>query len=198
MATSVDICNAALGMLGVGGTITTLNDNSLKGQVCKRYYDRTRKQLLRMHAWSFAIQSEALVNTPSTPTHPLWDNIYNRPADCIRVLNVHRATDNEPVEHVVEREDKSPTDLSIFANLPSLYIRYIKDVQTVDDFDDLFDQALTVLLAAKMAMALGKGGEMAEKLRVEFLNLMPVAAGTDSEEGHSEDRSMATWIEDRQ
>ena len=61
VSSSVEICNLALDYLGTGNIISLdeqFNDNA---KLCKRWYDVTRKSLLKDLNASFAIKEELLL-----------------------------------------------------------------------------------------------------------------------------------------
>ena len=59
MASEVDLCNNALGQLGED-SITSLDDNSKKARLCKRFYPDARDTVLRAYPWRCAIEFQTL------------------------------------------------------------------------------------------------------------------------------------------
>ena len=55
MASTVDICNSALNMLG-GATIISLTENSKNGRLCNQRYEPVRDAIFRSHPWNCLIK----------------------------------------------------------------------------------------------------------------------------------------------
>lgn len=84
MSTKTEICNLALAHLGVGKPITDLDtDDSAEAEVLRRFYDITRKQVLRDFDWSFAAAFVTLEETDTAPTTE-WAYAYALPDDCLK------------------------------------------------------------------------------------------------------------------
>jgi hypothetical protein len=61
-ATSVDICNLALGHLGEA-TIADIDDDNTRARACLKHYDTALEATLRSHRWNFA-QARRVVDLP--------------------------------------------------------------------------------------------------------------------------------------
>lgn len=66
MASKLEICNFALQNLGAN-KITSLNENTTEAIECNLRYDSSRRALLQMHLWNFAIKRASLSRETSTP-----------------------------------------------------------------------------------------------------------------------------------
>lgn len=66
MASKVEICNFALQNLGAN-SITSLNEDSTEAIECNLRFDSSRRALLQMHLWNFAIKRASLNRETSTP-----------------------------------------------------------------------------------------------------------------------------------
>jgi hypothetical protein len=103
MTTSTDISNMALSAVGTRSSIVNLNEGSIESNECSKWYNTTRRQLIRMALWGFARKyvnlalyksapgtpenPNALVNTsgiwsPAYPPPP-WMYEYAYPSDCL-------------------------------------------------------------------------------------------------------------------
>lgn len=91
--TPEQVCNMAAGYLGrYSGSISSLgNEASLQepARACLLYYDITRRALLEMHTWSFALKEIDLQRyVPKLDESPRLDGSYIKPADIIRIISV--------------------------------------------------------------------------------------------------------------
>ena len=196
----IELCQASLDLLGVGdveireGGTTNFN-SSVSGEICSRHYDRTRRELLRMHQWGFATTTGKL--EPIEINHPIYERAYRFPVNCLRIINVHvEGSETGPrVEYVLETQG-STGNVFIFTNnaAEELWHKCIQDIDITTKFDSLFDNCLVLLLASKMALPLGKGADVGRIFLQQFISMMPVATGADAQEGYQPDDLEADWI----
>lgn len=160
IASNIQICNNALLRLG-GNTIASFNDNTTSSSACQNFYESTRKALLRTFIWNFAKTRVAIAASSSAPAFE-YTNQYPLPADFLRVVNIYQKQSAYKIEGtMLLSNDAAPLNLI-----------YIKDVTDTTQFDDLFVEALTLLLAIRMGPRLnGVGftpGTMAEELKEQL------------------------------
>lgn len=143
VSSSVEICNLALDYLGTGNIISLdeqFNDNA---KLCKRWYDVTRKSLLKDLNASFAIKRRTLAVLSETPVYGRTYQ-YQLPSDCIKLLNVDSPLDIQ--DYQIEG------DKLLYDNNSELNIRYIYDCQDVSLFDDEFKECLALYIAANICL----------------------------------------------
>ena len=64
--TFVSISNRALTFLGAQ-PITSLEDDTKEARACNRMFEQSRNQVLRGHAWNFAIKRASLAANTTAP-----------------------------------------------------------------------------------------------------------------------------------
>jgi hypothetical protein len=84
----VDICNFALGRIGVDRTILALSENSKEARNCRRFYPLCRDEVLERVPWPFAVRVQALAQLPAATLLPGWSYQYATPTDCLTMLEV--------------------------------------------------------------------------------------------------------------
>src|SRR3990167_2163908 len=85
MPSEVEICNMALGHLGVGKEIANLEtEKSTEASLCRRFYANTRDEALRDFPWPFATKLAALGLIEEDPNDE-WGFSYRYPSDCLRL-----------------------------------------------------------------------------------------------------------------
>ena len=180
----VAICNRALLLLGAS-PITSFNENTNEGRLCRDHYDDIRDALLEAREWRFATDRRQLIPVTQTlagmrPTLPS-EVAFQAPHDCLRILNLARVPvsvwDADDVEYVQEGK-------IIYAKAPQVAARYIFRQEAVGMFSPLFTEALITRVAAEFAMALtGSQGKMKElyELAQNKLNVADIA---NSKVGH--------------
>lgn len=148
--TNIDICNMALDKLGVQ-SIRSFEDSTTQANMCSRYYDQARKEVLRAHDWTFAKRDEALalLNMESGS----WQYLYVYPDDCEKVLTVYGEGQKRLYKGEMGHFDIfSPrSEVTVIGtDIGKAYLEYIYDVRNVDKFSSEFVSALTFKLACAM------------------------------------------------
>lgn len=86
MASAADICNIALGILGVG-KIMSLDQRKPEAEACATVYSMVRDAMLSEFNWRFATQDVRLMPL-SEEVIGVWGHVYASPVDCLRVQMV--------------------------------------------------------------------------------------------------------------
>lgn len=92
--TKLDLFNDALDMVGQK-PIDSVDDVSVRAEVCSRNFDQALGEILRVHEWSFVKQRATLTET----TAPLfgWDHAFTLPADFLTLVKLNGVdVANEP------------------------------------------------------------------------------------------------------
>lgn len=171
MATSpVEICNSALARLGTD-RITSLDDDSARARAMNEQYDNTRKSLLRGHPWNFAkkrIQLAQLVDSPLFG----WDNYYQLPSDCLRVLEI----DDDKAEWEIEGR-------YLATDNDTIEIKYISDIEDTTLFDPHFEEAFAAELAFNLSYYFNQSVSARESLKTEAKEKLATARSFNAQEG---------------
>lgn len=138
---STDICNLALD-LNSAGTVTDIeNPTNPTEEILKRWYDHSRRKLLREHPWNFATRRAILSASSTNPVFG-YAKAFPVPSDFLRVLYVSTdlATDQETVlpTSAYQFEANSILITNTYGDSSSLNLVYIADVMNVSQFDTLF------------------------------------------------------------
>lgn len=159
MASSVEICNMALGELGVS-EIQALGEDTPQGKKCELYYDRVIKEVLRTHEWSFATVNTTLRHHVEKPP-PDWIYKFEFPADCERVIKLFSGDDSDeiPAEYELQLlDDKSGVVLLCDSN--DIALRYVTSDIPSAMFDSGFLDAVVWRLAEKLAVPLTRKADL--------------------------------------
>ncbi|MBB5040591.1 hypothetical protein [Prosthecobacter dejongeii] len=172
--TPVDICNGALLRLGEA-RIMALGDANTPARKCAVLFAPTRDQVLRAHRWNFARARAVLSALAQAPAFG-WARQFSLPTDCLRVLSLNGDTEEEGAEYEIEGGKLLTDELAA-------EVRYVARIEDTEKFDPLFCEALTVLLASKLAVALTGSAGKAQELRTEYERLTrPLAVRVDAGE----------------
>ncbi len=161
MASTVSICNLALGHLGAD-KIDALTEASSEARACNRFYAQTLDTLLAAGPpWRFA-RTEAVLAEVTGTAAGRWAHTYALPVDLLRVRAVRPPGGTLsgailPGDLQGVDADGAPYELSgdrLLCDLSPASLRYIRRVDDPSKFPPLFVEALSWHLAARLAMPL--------------------------------------------
>lgn len=153
MATGVSICSNALLMLGAQ-TINDFNEPVDRAKLASNLYETVRNDLLRDHPWNCTIKRIVLA-PDSTPPAFGYDQQFELPADCLRVLEVRE--NGGIIDHLVEGRH-------ILANTTVLQLKYV----FLNEVENTWDAGLVNLLTLAMAAAMAYGVTQSAALQQSF------------------------------
>jgi len=164
-STALEIDNMALNRVGAK-VITAAQlaaDTEVSPKYCNLHYDQTRRALLRSHWWRFARAREEL-STTTTPDFE-WDYAFDLPSDFLRLISVYEnnttASQNTLYSYKLEGS-------LLLSDQSSCYLRYVKDEETVSNFDPLFIEVLVLQLALKFTYPIAGTGSTGQRLATEI------------------------------
>ena len=179
-----DICNMALGRLGAKriSDFTNKDENNTPAVQCRLHYEQTRDALLRSHWWRFARYRVQLSENATAPTFE-FDNAFDLPSDFLR-LWIKPFEDNNwglnNTNYTFSMEGKQ-----LLTDEDSVYLRYIRKVTDVSEFDPLFVEVLVFKLALKMCMPLTQDKELYQMLYQEMRDILARVRVVDKRETNS-------------
>lgn len=220
MSSPVSICNKALSEIGARASIVNLDELSKEAKACKLHYDDVRRSLLRAAHWGFARTQRNLTLLGSaeagTSQHP-WLYMYAYPSDCLKMRYLlpqptEGAIDSEVVligdtwqgvmvpgpsranRFLIANNDGQKV---ILTNLRNAIGVYTGDISNVEQFDQGFEGALTMALAAKLTIPVT--GNVGMKSNFEQLAFVAVqdARASDGNEAIATTDHTPDWIRAR-
>ena len=148
VSSAVGICNLALDTLKQESVANIESPVSIEESLCARWYDVTRRELLRSHPWSFARTRVTLLRNSTAPSFE-YEDAYDLPPDFLRLLYIGDDVYAGEKEYTLEGRQ-----ILMNNGGASLQIAYVKDVTSVAQMDALFVDALAAELAVKLAPAI--------------------------------------------
>lgn len=167
MNSAVDLCNLALGHIGVD-EITDLNGTDKVSRTCNLMYLPTLKYILSQHFWNFAMTRVTLSEDATAPAFG-WSAQFILPSDYQLLYQTN------PDEINYEMEDGK-----ILCNQSTLSIKYVKTVTDVTKFHSAFVDALVYKLAQKMAWPLVQSRSLANEMRSNYDEVIRNAKASDA------------------
>lgn len=185
MATSdVEICNLALGKLGAN-FISSLEEDSKEGLYCKQFYAIVRDTVLAALPWNFAVERATLARMATNPAFG-YSYQYQKPTDCIRVLQLEDPTSEFSVEGT-----------KVLCDVENAVCLFIKRITNVTMFSPGFVNAFAAKLAAEIANGIAGDLDQAQAMQTLYENHLLEASAVDSAEGLENALEENSWIEVR-
>lgn len=191
----VEVCNLALGAIGVGssGNIQDFYpaDASEEARACTRVFPECMSTLMREPSvdWSFARTSASLALSADT-VHG-YKYVYAYPNSCARLI-VLAPEDVDPWSipqthwqwggHSIRMASGGQSKL-IACNLPDAVAHYIADVADPSFADPLFRAALKWSLAKDLALELRTSPAMASNAAEQYVRALSTASAANGNEG---------------
>lgn len=154
MASIVEICNMALGNIGIQKVIASVDEQSVEARACKRFYDQTVSETLRELPWPFAGRYITLALVEETP-NTQWAYSYRYPSDCEKVRRV------VPSDITVDTNYRDSWSVGsdsagrlIYSNQIAAQAEYTHNVTDAALFDSLFVELVSWRLGSKIAPSL--------------------------------------------
>lgn len=162
--TEIELCNLALARIGEV-VIHTLDDSSVEARKCKLLLPFAANEVLRSGIWSAAREFAVL---PKLKEKPLFgfQNAFQLPADCLRVVQVNAG----------QWPWKRAGD-SIYTDAGRVQLEYIKKISVVE-MDELLAEALSVLLASRLAVAVKGDANASQALLQEYYQIAKAQASS--------------------
>ena len=183
----VSICNRALALLG-SQPITSLTEDTEAARRLNIFYDDTRKELLRIHPWNFAINRDTLAQLATAPEYE-YTYYYALPSDYLRMLTVSDGT-NQLTDWKIENN-------KLAIDSTTVVIRYVKDETDTSKFDEGFKAALSYRLAADACFALTGKADLAQELFGLAEEKLRVARSLDAQDsGAVEEVDKDVWTQE--
>lgn len=139
----IEIINVALAGLGAQ-PISALDDGSNEALLAGIMWDAAVTEVLRAHPWNFATRRITLSPLSTQPDHG-YNAAFVLPPDCLRLL-------------AVSADDYRLESRFLLANATTLQLEYIARIANPEEFDALFQSALSANLAMKLAYPLTQSG----------------------------------------
>jgi hypothetical protein len=162
----VSIVNQAYQELGAD-PIASFDEGSTNSILAKTVFDNARRRLLTEHTWSFATTQLQLAQEVADPIFK-FNNRFALPADMLYLLEVENGVDYDLLEN------------SIFTNLETMKVSYVRDEEDVSKWSASFVEAMVSYLRYKFAYAKTGSTSETERSYEIFLQQMKKARNLDS------------------
>ena len=155
MASTVDICNSALNLLGAS-TISALTEDSKNARLCNQRYEPVRNRVFRSHAWNCLHKRVQLAQNSTAPVVE-YSYAYALPSDCLRVLKIHNGT----TDSIASSLDYKLEGRNIVSDEGTIYLIYIALDTDPNNYDTYLQESISHQLAADIAYAVTNNATLA-------------------------------------
>lgn len=201
MASVVQVCNLALGRIGIDQFIEDIEDRNSRAIACKQYINGCRMAVLSDFPWNFATKVVQLARVDVAV--PGWAIAYRYPADCLTLRAITTASGDRfqppPLWGAAEAEratmiqgtarfrvvmdPEMPDARVILTDLEDAFGWYTADVPGPAVWPRLFVEALAWKLAAELAGPLRVEARLRQYAETTYLwSLSQAQAGSLNEE----------------
>lgn len=199
MASKVDLCNFALGLVAEA-RIGSIDDSNEPARLCKLHLEQTVREVLRKANWRACRKRAALAASATDPVFG-WNKAYPLPVDWLRTVSLN---DIDPEN--VERPLFEVEGTDLLTDETTANIVYIADVTQEAGgagyarMDALLIRACYTLLASKLAWALQQSRTLRESLLAEFDVIVREAKSVNARDAFEplvNQRTESGWIAGR-
>ncbi len=198
---STSVSNMALARIGAKriNDFTDNSETSPEAIQCRLFYDQTRRSLLKDHYWPFAKARVKL--SADTEWDEDTDNdfgytyAFHLPSDFLRVIMFWNGSDQTDgrTNYTYELEGKR-----LLTSESAVFLKYMKNVTDVGQWDTLFTDTMVLIMANKMVMALTQELDIKTDVDKDLAFLMRKVKAMDRMEELVVGReSLRTWQDAR-
>lgn len=192
----LEIENLALQMLGAQPLIS-LNDVSNSCRQANLAFLPTVNAELRAHRWKFSIVRVNLPQLNETPANGIYTNVFQIPADNLRILNVgdwDPGTDMSDYRYRTVAEYSIENDTILTNYAAPLSLRYITSALNPGQFDPCFVLVVAARIAWRICEAVTQSETKRQLAMKEYDAALKDAARANALEGAPEFTDDSSWM----
>lgn len=164
LTSKTQVCNLALAEIGAARISNLDTDTSAQAVACRLHFDHVRNSLLRAHPWNFATRAVALSASATAPVNSVeFDTAWALPGDMVRLIRIQGTDRDVPVSRFEIQGRYLHT-----RSLTTCVLVYVSNAVPVNEWDDLFVDALRYKLASEIAPDLAQSPQMADAALQKF------------------------------
>lgn len=182
-SSKVAICKLALDLLLQEQEVSVFNIDSPTTEeetVCARWYDASRRSVLRKKPWNFAIKRTTLTANPTAPAFG-YSVAFDLPNDFLRLLTVENA-DTAVRSYNLNYQLEGNQILMDGDTTTTLNLKYVWDFTNVAKMDAIFIHVLAAELAYNMSYKFLSSNTDVERMRMIRDERLLEAGAVDGQE----------------
>lgn len=171
---ATDICNLSLDHIKTDNISDVASPSNDQGRACMRWFETTKRAILRRHTWNFATKRVTLAPLGTDPAFE-YSNHYQLPNDYLRLVSIN----GQPVSQV----DCTVEDKKLLINeATSVNLVYVYDHSNFHRWDPLAIDVLSYALALRIGRPLGVSPNDLKLLKEMLDDLWMEAEAVDGQE----------------
>jgi hypothetical protein len=174
MALKIDIINKSLVLLGEE-PISSTNQKPW-GRIMDMFYEDTKKSLLSMYPWRFAIKRVSLPVLDQETGYNKFKYKYELPSDCLLVMNQGEYYKNADLRDY--RADSGELYIiegrNVYSNINPFVLQYVSNVSE-ELFSPLFELALANKITAQASIKIKQNPNLTQLYESEFQGYISLA-----------------------
>lgn len=178
ITSKTDISNMSMDLLSAGNVVDVDNPSNATEELLSRWYEQSRRKVLREHPWNFAIKRELLAASATAPAFG-YSTAFPLPADFVRVVVIEDGNGGTftPDDYAIENGE-----ILLSTDASSLRLVYIYDIQDVTRFDPMFIDLLAHEIALAVAYRVTQSNGNVERLEMLAKTRGALAKAVDGQE----------------
>ncbi len=170
MSSKTNICNMALGNIGIGKQIADIDtERTVEAEACRQFYDIARDAVLGDFQWPFSTKIVTL-GLVGTDINGEWAYSYRYPADCMKAVRILSGVRNETRQtRVPYRIIADNSGSLILTDFPNAQLEYVFKNTQVDKYPPDFILSLALKLAGLIVPRVSGGDRF--KIMPQLLQL---------------------------
>lgn len=182
ISSKVDICNLSLSHLGNYGTVSDIDiPTNDKETTFALWYDITRQGLLKTVMPNFALARRLVSELSAAPDFG-YDNAFEYPSDCLKVLGLGNVDQRADYTYSVERVGEALAIVTDDDWEDGMELRFIQDVTLVNSMSPEFKLLLSWALATNVCLPVTQDKAYAKAMRQELPGKMSELSGLNAQE----------------
>lgn len=184
VSSPTDIGNLTLDLLSAGTVQDIENPSSPTEEILNRWYDLSRRKLLREHPWNFSIRRAKLAASNTAPAFG-YDKQFPVPSDFLRILTINDTayTADVPARgEAYKIEGNSILMRDIFSDSGVCNLVYVADIKSVSQFDPLFTDLLPYEIALSVAYKVSGANANVQRIAQIYKEKLAMAKAIDGQE----------------
>lgn len=198
--TQAEICNLALGAIGISERIEAITDDNPEADACELAYATVLDKALSKFDWAFARRLVTLTTEAGTPPEP-WSYQYQFPAvtTMVRALRIddERTSRQSRARIPFTTYTNDSGARVLLTNMPDAKLWYTHRDTNVPIYPEWFVTYLAWELAAEIAGPLTSSENLQQRAEQGALMKLSEAISRDAESEQQDREPEASWIEFR-
>jgi hypothetical protein len=186
MASSTDVCNRALAMVGEAPITNLSLDTSNQAKVCNQVYEFVRDSVFSSFPWNCLQHSTTVAASTTGPTSQDYTYRYQIPTDSLGITAVY-----------TDEQWRVEGDYILTDAAAPLYIRYTQSRTDPTVWKPYLRELVAVAIAAEIAPRLTQSSRKVERVEAKLKEYRRIAVRADASEGSEVNIESDPWVDAR-